>query len=321
MNAPHKPLVARFAPSPTGRMHAGNIFASLMTWLLAKASGGRVVLRIEDLDKARSKPEYATQIMRDYEMLGLAWDDGPYYQHDRDEAYQQAFDLLTQQNLVYPCFCTRADLHAQSAPHAGETFVYARTCRHLSDGERAAKTAALATQKRMPSQRLMVPDQDLCFEDLIQGPYSENLERDCGDFVVKRADGSFAYQLAVVVDDCAQGVILVSRGVDLLTSTPQQIYLQRLLGFPTPFYAHLPLLIDETGRRLSKRNQDASLDHLLATCGSPEAIIGTLAALVGLIDSAEPITPQKLLDALPFEAIVEKLKGPQAITWEPSLNC
>lgn len=277
-------------------------------------------MRIEDLDKARSKPEYADQLMRDYELLGLTWDEGPYYQHDRDGAYQQAFDQLAEHDLVYPCFCTRADLHAQSAPHTGETYVYAQTCKFLSEDERAAKSQALTAQNRMPSQRLIVPDEDVCFEDLIQGAYCENLAHDCGDFVVKRADGSFAYQLAVVVDDYAQGVTLVSRGVDLLSSTPQQIYLQRLLSLSTPQFAHLPLLIDETGRRLSKRNQDASLEYLLETYDSPAAFIGKLAALAGLIEAPEPMMPAELLQTLTFEGIVEKLKGPQTIIWEPHLN-
>ena len=253
------PVVGRFAPSPTGRMHAGNVFAALTAWLVAKSQGGRIVLRIEDLDAERSKPVYIDAVQRDFEALGLTWDEGPYFQHDRTEAYRAAYDELRERGLVYPCFCTRADLHAASAPHRGEKPVYPGTCRHLSDGERAARA-----QQRMPAQRLIVPDREVAFVDQVQGSYAQNLAADCGDFLVQRSDGAFAYQLAVVVDDAAQGVTSVVRGVDLLCSTPQQLYLQELLGLPHPVYAHIPLLVAERDRRLSKRDRDAALDALLA---------------------------------------------------------
>lgn len=310
-------LTVRFAPSPTGRMHAGNIFSSLITWLLAKTSEGNVVLRIEDLDKQRSKPQFASQIMHDYEMLGLTWDKGPFYQHDRDGAYQEAFDKLSRLNLVYPCFCSRADLHAQSAPHAGETYVYAQTCRHLSDKARHEKLNRFAQQGRHPSYRLMTTHEDIEINDLIQGNYSENLADDCGDFVIRRTDGTFAYHLAVVVDDYAQGINLVSRGVDLLSSTPQQIYLQRLLGLSTPYYAHIPLIVDKSGRRLSKRNQDASLECLLDTYQSAAGVIGTLAAYAGFIESPEPLMPQDLAKYLTFEDVLNTLKNSRELIWEP----
>ena len=205
------PVVGRFAPSPTGRMHAGNVFAALTAWLVAKSQGGRIVLRIEDLDAERSKPVYIDAVQRDFEALGLTWDEGPYFQHDRTEAYRAAYDELRERGLVYPCFCTRADLHAASAPHRGEKPVYPGTCRHLGDGERAVRA-----QQRMPAQRLIVPDREVAFVDQVQGPYAQNLAADCGDFLVQRSDGAFAYQLAVVVDDAAQGVTSVVRGVDLL---------------------------------------------------------------------------------------------------------
>lgn len=252
------PVVGRFAPSPTGRMHAGNVFAALTAWLVAKSQGGRIVLRIEDLDAERSKPVYIDAVQRDFEALGLTWDEGPYFQHDRTEAYRAAYDELRERGLVYPCFCTRADLHAASAPHRGEKPVYPGTCRHLSDGERAVRA-----QQRMPAQRLIVPDREVAFVDQVQGSYAQNLAADCGDFLVQRSDGAFAYQLAVVVDDAAQGVTSVVRGVDLLCSTPQQLYLQELLGLPHPAYAHIPLLVAERDRRLSKRDRDAALDALL----------------------------------------------------------
>lgn len=300
-------VIGRFAPSPTGRMHAGNIYAALVAWLIAKSQGGEIVLRIEDLDRERSKPEFIDAVQRDFEMLGLTWDHGPFFQHDRDEAYAAAFNSLVERGLVYPCYCTRADLHAASAPHRGEKLVYPGTCRSLSVDERAAREAS----GRKPAMRLIVPDEIISFRDTIQGEYSQNLEFDCGDFLIRRSDQAFAYQLAVVVDDAAQGVNCVVRGVDLLCSTPQQIYLQDLLGLPHPAYGHIPLLVAERDRRLSKRDHDASLDALLARFGSPEAIIGHIAGVVGLASTTEPATPEQLLSCFSLK----NLHGRIQIAW------
>lgn len=281
----------RFAPSPTGRMHAGNIFAALVSWLTAKSRGGRIVLRIEDLDVERSKPAFADAVQRDFEMLGLFWDEGPYFQHDRQEAYQAAFDELARKGLVYPCYCTRADLHAASAPHRGEKTVYPGTCRNLSAQERREREES----GRNPAMRLVVPAREFSFADAVQGSYCQNLARDCGDFLVKRSDGAFAYQLAVVLDDAAQGVNSVVRGVDLLCSTPQQMYLQELFGLPHPEYAHVPLLCAQKNRRLSKRDHDAALDAMLASMKTPEAVIGRIAGVTGLAPTCSPTTPEELL--------------------------
>ena len=288
-------------------MHAGNIYAALVAWLIAKSQGGEIVLRIEDLDRERSKPEFIDAVQRDFEMLGLTWDHGPFFQHDRDEAYAAAFNSLVERGLVYPCYCTRADLHAASAPHRGEKLVYPGTCRSLSVDERAAREAS----GRKPAMRLIVPDEIISFRDTIQGEYSQNLEFDCGDFLIRRSDQAFAYQLAVVVDDAAQGVNCVVRGVDLLCSTPQQIYLQDLLGLPRPTYGHIPLLVAERDRRLSKRDHDASLDALLARFGSPEAIIGHIAGVVGLAPTTEPATPEQLLSCFSLK----NLHGRIQIAW------
>ena len=303
--------VGRFAPSPTGRMHAGNIYAALAAWLIVKSQGGRMVLRIEDLDRERSKAPYIDAVQRDFEALGLFWDEGPYFQHNRDEAYEEAFRLLEEKGLVYPCFCTRADLHASSAPHRGEKPVYAGTCRNLS----AAEVAARKAEGRTPSMRLVVPDERVGFDDLIQGSYEQNLSEDCGDFLVRRSDGAFAYQLAVVLDDAAQGVTSVTRGVDLLCSTPQQIYLQKLLGLPEPVYAHVPLLVGERDRRLSKRDKDAALDELLVRFGTPEAVIGHIAGITGLAPSTDPATPEELLAGFSLERFREDLPDMIQIQW------
>ena len=171
-------VVGRFAPSPTGRMHAGNVFAALVAWLVAKAQGGRMVLRIEDLDAQRSKREYVDAVQRDFERLGLTWDEGPFFQHDREEAYRAAFDALAARGLVYPCFCTRADLHAASAPHRGEKPVYPGTCRGLSDEERARRVAA----GRTPAQRLAVPDRDVALQDWCRAPTGRTLRANAATF-------------------------------------------------------------------------------------------------------------------------------------------
>lgn len=305
------PVVGRFAPSPTGRMHAGNIYAALAAWLVAKSQGGRIALRIEDLDRERSKAAYINQVQRDFEALGLYWDEGPFFQHDRDEAYCAAFDTLKERGLVYPCYCTRADLHAASAPHRGEKPVYPGTCRHLSTAECASREA----DGRKPAMRLAVDERDISLVDLVQGPYRQNLERDCGDFLVQRSDGAFAYQLAVVVDDAAQGITSVVRGVDLLCSTPQQIYLQELLGLPHPTYAHVPLLVGEKDRRLSKRDKDAALDELLVRFGTPRAIVGHIAGITGLAASDEPATPEELLKDFSVKKFRARIPDAVQIPW------
>ncbi len=291
-------------------MHAGNVFSALVAWLVAKSQGGSIVLRIEDLDAERSKPQFIDAVQRDFEALGLTWDEGPYFQHDRDEAYQAAYDELCERGLVYPCFCTRADLHAASAPHHGEKLVYAGTCRNLTDEERAERM-----KERRPASRLIVPDETLSFIDSIQGAYSQNLAAECGDFLIRRSDGAFAYQLAVVVDDAAQGVNSIVRGVDLLCSTPQQMYLQDLLGYPHPAYAHVPLLVAEEERRLSKRDHDAALDALLARFKTPAGIIGHIAGITGLAPTCDPATPEQLLAMFDLQALASNVPDNVQIRW------
>ena len=305
-----RPVVGRFAPSPTGRMHAGNIFAALMAWLIAKSQGGRIVLRIEDLDRQRSRREYIDGVQADFELLGLTWDVGPYFQQGREEAYRAAYQALKDRGLVYPCFCSRADLHAASAPHRGEKLVYPGTCRSLTPEERARRAA-----DKDPAVRIVVPHRAYSLVDQIQGPYRQMLDEECGDFLIRRSDGAFAYQLAVVVDDAEQGVTSVVRGMDLLCSTPQQLYLQDLLGLPHPVYAHVPLLVAEKDRRLSKRDHDASLEALLARFGTPEGVIGHIAWLTGIRDEDEPATPEQLLDGFDVTHAAERFPDLVQIRW------
>lgn len=281
-------VVGRFAPSPSGRMHLGNLFSALLSWLSVRSAGGTMVLRIEDLDPDRCRPEYAEQLRRDLGWLGLDWDREQTPQSKRTAAYQAEFEKLTAKGLVYPCYCTRGELHAASAPHASDgELIYPGTCRNLTEAERAAKTKA-------PCFRLQVPDEEICFTDGLQGVCSSDLARDCGDFIIRRADGAFAYQLAVTVDDAAAGVTEVVRGCDLLSSVPRQMYLQRLLGFPTPDYYHVPLLLSPDGRRLSKRERDLDLSALTERF-TPEMLLGRLGCLAGLLPEAEPVRLETLL--------------------------
>lgn len=380
-------VVGRFAPSPTGRMHLGNVFSSLLAWLSVRSQGGKLVLRIEDLDdRARSGP-WDALLMDDLRWLGLDWDEGPYYQTDRIDLYADAVRQLDDMGLVYPCFCTRAELHAASAPHASDgTPVYAGTCRGLTAAEVAARSKA-----RPPALRLKVPpvqgiassrgpfESDapeskhskteltdfgnsmpreltfgdcsergvrggaalrgtadgirggaasqgaagdvrgaaasrsaaggdagvMHFEDRTYGPQREVLAEECGDFLVRRSDGVYAYQLAVVVDDADMGVNEVVRGCDLLGSTARQMYLQDLLGYAHPSYAHVPLLVAPDGRRLSKRDRDCDMGVLREHFGMPEALLGRLAYVAGLVPSPEPRTADKLVDEFSWSAVCE----------------
>ncbi len=301
----------RFAPSPTGRMHAGNIYAALMSWLIVKSQNGEVVLRIEDLDRERSRTEYIDAIKHDFASLGLTWDLEPFCQSERDDVYADAFEKISLTANVYECFCTRADLRLASAPHRGEKHVYSGKCRNLSDIDRKSYINAGKT----PSHRLEVPDLEIEFCDLIQGEYSQNLASECGDFLIKRSDGTFAYQLAVVIDDADEGINTIVRGVDLLCSTPQQIYLQRLLNYPEPKYAHIPLLVSLDGRRLSKRDKDASLDQMLDAYKSYAGVLGHIAFVVGLIDEDIPTTPEELLTTFNLSEYTSKLKDKIQIQW------
>ena len=254
------------------------------------------MLRIEDLDRARSKSEYASQVMRDFELLGLTWVGQPLHQSDRDQIYADVFDKLEARGLTYPCFCTRADLHAASAPHRGEKPIYAGTCRRMAAHERAAKEAQAQAQGRHPAQRLVVPDRIFGLADVFQGEYYQDLARDCGDFVIRRSDLSYAYQLAVVIDDAEQGVNCVVRGCDLLSSTPQQLFLHEALDLRQPSYAHVPLMMGADGRRLSKRHADANLECLLHALGTPEGVLGHIAFSAAMIPEDEPVSAEELVE-------------------------
>lgn len=311
-------VVGRFAPSPTGRMHAGNIFAALNAWLVAKSQGGEIVLRIEDLDASRSRVEFADAAMRDFEALGLIWDRGPYFQHGRSDAYRAAYEQLGVIAHMYPCYCTRADLKAQSAPHAGEMRVYSGKCLHMTEAELASAAEKASKEGRSPAWRIEVPDKEVSFDDLYQAHYQQNLVEDCGDFILRRADGGFAYQLAVVVDDAEQGVNSVVRGIDLMSSTPRQIFLQESLGLPHPEYAHFPLFTSPSGERLAKRHHAASYEELLDSLGSPQAVLGYVAYISGLQEANEPTTPDELLEHFDISSAADMFCGKTSIEFTAS---
>ena len=292
MNAP----VGRFAPTPSGRMHLGNVFAAMIAWLSVRSRGGSMVLRMEDLDTMRTKEEYAETLRQDLLWLGLDWDIETEPQSRRGKVYQQYFDRLAAEGLLYPCYCTRSVLHSVNAPHLSDgTYVYPGTCRHLTEEQRAAFD-------RAPAWRVKVPEKVWTVADKIQGLYQEDLSADCGDFVVRRADGVFVYQLAVTVDDGEAGVTEVVRGVDLLSSAPRQMYLQEKFGFSHPEYAHVPLLLAPDGRRLSKRDMDMDLGALQKVM-KPEKLLGSLACCAGIIDRSEPVSAKELAKEFAFKNV------------------
>lgn len=291
--------VGRFAPSPSGRMHIGNAFAALMAWLAARAAGGRMVLRIEDLDERCQNRDVAQTLIDDLAWLGLTWDEGPHWQSARTALYADAVARLTDLGLTYPCFCSRADVHAAAAPHASDgTYVYRGTCRGLSAAEAEARRAM-----RAPATRLAVDDAEIAFTDAVLGRRTEALARDCGDFVIRRADGIFAYQLACAVDDALMGVTQVVRGNDLLGSTARQMYVQRLLGLPSPGYGHVPLLVAADGRRLAKRNGDLDLGALRARGVTPERLAGWFGALAGFVDAGAELRADELVEHFSWDAL------------------
>ena len=288
----------RFAPSPSGRMHLGNLWSCLLAWLSARSAGGEVVLRLEDLDPDRCRPEYCDQVMGDLDWLHLGWTGEPVYQSRRTEAYAYAFRSLMERDLIYPCYCTRAERLSAFAPHRSDgVAVYDGRCSRLTEEEREelAKT-------RRPAWRVKVPAGKRSFHDLLMGDYTEDLATDCGDFILRRSDGVYAYQLAVVVDDAMMGVTQVVRGSDLLDSTPRQLWLQEELSLPRPEYGHVPLLLSPTGRRLAKRDRDLELGQLKETYTARE-LVGILAHAAGLIPEPAPMTPEELIPYFAWEKL------------------
>ncbi|NNC98988.1 MAG: tRNA glutamyl-Q(34) synthetase GluQRS, partial [Gammaproteobacteria bacterium] len=301
-----KHIKGRYAPSPTGNLHVGNLRTALLAWLHSRLQGGQFTLRMEDLDTPRTVPGSADQILRDLEWLGLDWDGEVVYQSTRQDLYQAAVSSLQEQGLVYECFCSRKDIRqAISAPHA-ETSVYPRTCFGLTSHQLQERR-----QVKSPSLRIDVGKTKVSFIDQCLGQQRENLAAHVGDFIVKRADGLFAYQLAVVVDDMEQGISDVVRGADLLGSTARQIYLAQKLSASTqlPNYCHVPLMLDQKGARMAKRDGSDSAGQWRAGGGSAATLVGELAASIGLLPNVEAITAAELCREMDFHTMISALRN------------
>ncbi len=297
-------IKGRFAPTPSGNMHVGNAFCYLLAWLSARSRGGTLVLRFEDADRLRMRPEAVAQTYSDLKWLGLDWDEGPaygedggeYFQSCRTEIYDRAFEELRSRGLVYPCFCSRQDVRLAAAPHAEDrAAVYPGTCRALGEAEIAERM-----KRRAPAWRLRVPDETIRFCDRLCGPQRFELARELGDFPIRRADGVYCYQFTTALDDALMGVSEVVRSRDLLASAPWQICVQRLLGFEPPEFAHIPMLLDGEGRRMAKRDFSLSLREVRQRC-TPEEALGALGFLAGLRETAAPCALDELLRAFTWE--------------------
>ncbi len=307
--------VSRYAPSPTGPLHLGNLRTALLAWLQARLYGAKFIMRIEDLDIPRVKAGSAKQIIDDLCWLGLDWDEGPititardpYCQSNRTTYYQRALDYLYSRGLVYPCFCSRNDIRqAASAPH-GPMPVYPGTCRRRYENMSPHNESEI--EGRKPAWRFIVNNETVSFKDMLMGEVRQNLACDVGDFVLRRSDGLFAYQLAVVVDDAAMAVTDVLRGEDLLDSTCRQIALFKALGAPAPRFWHVGLMNDKNGKRMSKRDGSDSVGALRLAGIGAQQIVGELAFSCGLVNENRPYTPADLLSFLTQRSFKSLLGG------------
>lgn len=299
----------RFAPSPTGALHLGNLRTALVAWLFARADGARFRLRIEDLDPATARAHHEAGQLADLAALGLYWDPPVLRQSERRVEHEAAIATLVRAGLTYPCYCTRREvLEAAAAPHgAGPEGTYPGTCARLGAPQRAAREAA----GRRPALRLRAGGERVGIVDRVHGA----IELEIDDVVLRRADGVPAYNLAVVVDDAAQGIGEVVRGDDLLASTPRQVHLARLLGLPVPAYAHVPLVLGPDGSRLAKRHGAVTLADLAETGADVGEVRSILAASLGLAEPGEPVTPAQLVERLDPEGLPRTPWRVDATSW------
>ena len=294
-------VTGRFAPTPSGRLHLGNVLCAMLAYLSARSEGGRFLLRIEDVDVPRCPRSLARACIDDLTYLGFTWDEPPLFQSERGEIYERHLARLREMGRVYPCFCTRAQLHAAQAPNLGDHEpVYSGTCARLTPEEIAARSMT-----RSPALRLRVPDETIAFTDGHYGAYAENLARESGDYIIRRSDGLWGYALAVVVDDALTGVTQVVRGRDILFATPRQIELLRTLGYDAPRYAHIPLRTARAGRRLATRGRDLDLTAL-AKRHTPEEILGMLAWACGLQEEPQPASLEALTKVFDWKKVKQE---------------
>ena len=312
MSLPSSPRCGRFAPSPTGGLHLGSALVALVAWLSVRSQGGVYIWRVEDIDGPRAIPGTAEQQMDEAQWLGLDWDEGPdiggpnvpYFQSERSDEYEAALATLADAGRLFPCMISRKDLrNIASAPHGrhGQP-PYPKELRPadlLEDWFDTYKKSENADA----ALRFLVNDNPVSFNDAVMGALNENVAETTGDFVLKRRDGVYAYQLAVVVDDIDMGITEIVRGADLLDSTARQIQLIDALGGDIPTYAHLPLVVNENGDKLSKRNEAITLAELRAEGVRPEAIVGFLAHALGVADTVQPIYPNDLIGQFVWERV------------------
>jgi glutamyl-tRNA synthetase len=310
----------RYAPSPTGDLHLGNVRTALLAWLFTRRAGGAFVLRVEDLDQARVRPGAIAQTLEDLRWLGLDWDEGPdcggpfgpYLQSERQAIYHGYLARLRAAGLIYPCYCSRAEVAlSASAPQgaSGDGPRYPGTCRNLSAAERRAREA----EGRRPCLRFRAPDRVIEFVDLVAGPVMQNVAQNVGDFIVSRSDGIPAYQFAVVVDDALMQITQVVRGADLLNSTARQLALFEALGFGVPRFGHVPLVVDAQGVRLAKRERAVGVGALRAAGVAVEHVVSALAASCGLCEPGEALSVCDLLASFAPERLQDVAAGPVEI--------
>ena len=303
--------VGRLAPSPTGALHLGNVRTFMIAWLRARSLGGRLVMRMEDLDHPKDKPGAAAAAIEDLRWLGFDWD-AEYVQSERKALYREALESLVAKGLAYPCVCTRRDVESsQSAPHAGEQLHYPGTCRNRFAGWREAYAFA----GRAPCWRFRVESgETVAFDDVFAGRFEQRVAEKLGDFPLARDEFGAGYTLAVVVDDAAMGVTEVVRGDDLMAATPAQILIQRALGLPTPGYCHVPLVVGPDGRRLAKRHGDTRIASYREAGLSPERMIGMLAASCGWAEKGEELSLASLLPRFTLKTIPKEPFRPDGLT-------
>ena len=297
---------SRFAPSPTGRMHLGNLWIAFLNWLWTRQRGGKIILRMEDIDRDRCRKEYEEGILEDLAWMSLDFDEGPEgiysygpaVQSRRYDIYDSILSAMEKKGHIYPCYCSRSRIHqVLSAPHEGEARpVYDGHCRNLTPKERESMT-------KNPCWRVRMEESTISFTDLFYGTITRTLKAGADDFVVRRADGLVAYQLAVSIDDGEMGITHVFRGNDLLDSTPGQAWLIQKLGYQVPAYGHLPLLVDTRGIRLSKRQKGITVRELRNRGLRPEDLTGLLLHLAGGLPELRPVSLEEALEDFPFEKL------------------